>query len=69
MNPREKGFLLLTSHLGNPARGVLTTAQFRTLADRVTHAAVPMEEKELTVSDLTSLGYGREMGSVWWFGI
>ena len=63
MTGPEKGFLLLTSHLGNPARGVLTTAQFRTLADRVTHAAVPMEEKELTVSDLTSLGYGREMAA------
>ena len=63
MTGPEKGFLLLTSHLGNPARGVLTTAQFRTLADRVTHTAVPMEEKELTVSDLTSLCYGREMAA------
>ena len=34
MTGAEKGFLLLTSHLGDPARPVLTTAQFRTLAVR-----------------------------------
>jgi len=57
----EKGFALLTSHLGNPSRPVLTTYQFRTLADRVRHAAVPGEDRELTVSDLVALGYGRDM--------
>ncbi len=61
MTGAEKGFLLLTSHLGNPTRPVLTTAQFRTLTDRVRHASVPLEERELTVSDLVSLGYGRDM--------
>lgn len=61
MTGAVKGFLLLTSHLGNPTRPVLTTAQFRTLADRVRHASVPLEERELTVSDLLSLGYGRDM--------
>ena len=63
MTGPEKGFLLLTSHLGNPQRPVLTAAQFRALADRVSHAAVPLEERELKVSDLISLGYGREMAS------
>ena len=61
MTGAEKGFLLLTSHLGNPGRHVLTTAQFRTLADRVSHSAVPKEQREMTVSDLISLGYSRDM--------
>jgi len=59
----EKGFLLLTSHLGNPDRQILTTAQFRTLAGRVSHGTVPREDRELTVSDLISLGYGRDMAA------
>jgi len=57
----EKGFLLLTSHLGNSQRPVLTTAQFRTLADRVHHSEKPEADRELTVSDLTGLGYGKDM--------
>lgn len=63
MTGAEKGFLLLTSHLGNPQRPVLTTAQFRTLADRVRHSDRPREERELTVSDLTALGYGKDMAA------
>ena len=35
MNPRERGFLLLTSRLGNPDRQVLSTAQLRMLALRM----------------------------------
>lgn len=61
MTGPEKGFLLLTSHLGNPDRPVLTTAQFRTLSSRVRQWEVPLEERELAVSDLIALGYGREM--------
>ncbi len=60
MNPREAGFLLLASHLGNPERKVLTTAQLRTLADRVRNAGMPPEDRELTESDLAALGYSRE---------
>ena len=63
MTGAERGFLLLTSHLGNPERPVLTTAQLRILADRVSHAEVPKEKRDLKVSDLISLGYGREMAS------
>ena len=59
MTELEKGFALLTSHLGNPQRPVLTTHQFRTLADRMGQAQMPMEDRELTVSDLVSLGYGK----------
>ena len=61
MTGAERGFLLLTSHLGDPTRPVLTTAQFRMLADRVSHAAVPPDDRELRISDLISLGYGRDM--------
>lgn len=63
MTGPEKGFLLLTSHLGNPQRPVLTTAQFRTLADRVRYAAVPRENRKLTATDLTALGYGPQMAA------
>lgn len=63
MTGAERGFLLLTSHLGNPERPVLTTAQFRMLTDRVVHGETPREERELTVSDLIQLGYGRDMAA------
>ena len=63
MTGAERGFLLLTSHLGNPNRPVLTTAQFRMLTDRVVHGEVPREERELAVSDLIQLGYGRDMAA------
>ena len=61
MRPAERGFLLLTSHLGNPDRQVLSTAQLRTLADRIRHAASPEEDRELSEKDLVRLGYNREM--------
>ncbi len=61
MNPRERGFLLLTSHLGNPDRKPLTTAQLRTLSLRVKQSAPSREDRELTEQDLTVLGYGGDM--------
>ena len=60
MNVRERGFLLLTSHLGDPERKVLTTAQLRNLALRLESADVPVEDRELAETDLTALGYSRE---------
>lgn len=60
MTGPEKGFLLLTSHLGNPVRPVLTTAQFRTLFSRMQAMEKPWQDRELTVSDIVALGYGRE---------
>lgn len=63
MTGPEKGFALLTSHLGNPERKVLTTAQFRTLASRVRQAGVSGEDRELTLEDLTALGYGKDFGA------
>lgn len=61
MNPRERGFLLLTSHLGNPDRKVLTASQLRNLARRIRTAEPPEEERPLTADDLEALGYGPEM--------
>ena len=61
MNPRERGFLLLTSHLGDPDRSVLTVAQLRTLAMRVQDMVPEQTDRELTEADLMMLGYNREM--------
>lgn len=61
MRATERGFLLLTSHLGNPDRKVLTTAQLRILADRVRTGRIPAEDRELSEKDLLALGYNREM--------
>lgn len=61
MTGKERGFLLLTSHLGNPERKVLTTAQLRTLAQRVQGREVEEADRDLTEKDLYALGYNREM--------
>ena len=61
MNARERGFLLLCGHLGNPERKSLTAAQFCTLAGRMGAMERPMSERELVAGDLIALGYGREM--------
>ena len=61
MNARDRGFLLLTSHLGDPQRKVLTVAQFRQLAQRVSLMAKPKENRQLTVQDMILLGYSEDM--------
>lgn len=61
MNPREQGFLLLSSHLGNPERKPLTTAQLRILAQRIRQMELPAEDRPLREEDLRKLGYGTEM--------
>mgnify|MGYP003294354138 CR=1 FL=1 len=58
MNVREAGFLLLTSRLGNPDRKVLTTAQLRTLGERMRYMSAPEEDRDLETGDLIALGYG-----------
>ena len=60
MNAKERGFLLLTSRLGDPERKPLTVAQFRTLANRVRTMERPIHPRELTGEDLVVLGYDRE---------
>ena len=60
MTGSERGFLLLCSHLGNPGRRPLTVAQFRKLSRRVRDAEKAPGDRELEISDLTALGYGRQ---------
>lgn len=59
MTGAERGFLLLTSHLGDPSRKPMTVAQFRTLAERAGLVDKSAEDRELTVEDLVKLGYDR----------
>lgn len=61
MRGPERGFLLLACHLGNPERKVLTTAQLRTLGQRIQQRPIPTENRDLEVTDLMALGYCRDM--------
>lgn len=60
MTQRELGFLLLSSHLGDPRRHVLTTPQLRELAHRVRSAERIAEDRNLTAEDFLAMGYSRE---------
>ncbi len=60
MTARERGFLLLTSSMGDPDRKPLTVAQFRTLAVRVAQTDRPLEDRDICVEDLVRLGYDRK---------
>ncbi|MBQ6840126.1 MAG: DNA-protecting protein DprA [Oscillospiraceae bacterium] len=59
MTGPEQGFLLLSSHLGDPQRKVLTVAQLRTLAQRVRQMDAPTQNREMNTEDLIRLGYDR----------
>ena len=61
MTGAERGFLLLTSYLGNPMRRTLTVAQFRLLTERMQAASRNPEDRDLEPEDLKALGYGTEM--------
>lgn len=61
MTGRERGYLLLTSQLGDPERRPLSVAQFRTLAGRAVEMAPPAQDRELVAEDFVAMGYGREM--------
>lgn len=61
MKGAERGFLLLSSCLGDPDRKPLTTAQMRTLADRSWRLELPEQERDLNEEDLIALGYGKTM--------
>ena len=61
MTPRERGFLLLSSNLGNPERKPLTSAQLRTLSQRAAVKQKPEADRDLEMTDLLALGYDREM--------
>lgn len=53
----EQGFLLLTSHLGNPGRRPLTVAQFRELTDRCGGISSRDLSRDVEVCDFVSVGY------------
>ena len=59
MNAREQGFLLLTSHLGDPGRKVLTVAQMRVLTEAVRSADFAGQDRAMVEEDLMQLGYNR----------
>lgn len=61
MTSREKGFLLLTSHLGDPSRKTLTVAQLRNLAGRARDLDVTDPNRNMVPTDLIKLGYSPEM--------
>lgn len=63
MTGPERGFLLLTSQLGNPQRKPLTVAQLRILATRAGMMDAPTAERDLSAADLIGLGYGEEMAN------
>lgn len=59
MNPREQGFLLLTSQLGDPERKPLSVAQFRQLAFRAANMEPASGTRQLNIADLQKLGYDK----------
>ena len=61
MRAGERGFLLLSSCLGDPARKPLTTAQMRVLADRSWRLDVADADRDIKAEDLMTLGYGQAM--------
>lgn len=61
MTGAQRGFLLLSSHLGDPRRQTLSTTQLRTLAFRAGQMEVPEDVRELTEQDLHDLGYNEIM--------
>ena len=61
MKLTEQGFLLLTSHLGNPDRRPLTPPQLRLLTKRMTQASPPGDDCELEPRHLIALGLDWEL--------
>ena len=57
MTGAERGFLLLTSCLGDSTRKPLTTHQFRELSQRVKNMTSREPSREIAVRDFTSIGY------------
>lgn len=61
MRAAERGFLLLSSHLGDAERRPLTVPQLRELAHRMQMRETPEGDRDLKPADLMALGYGTEM--------
>ncbi len=62
----EAGFLLLCSPMGDPERKTLTSAQLRTLGKLARDLKQEDPNRDLTVEDLMSLGYGAAMARRIW---
>ena len=61
MNPREAGFLLLSSRLGDPRRRPLTVQQLGQLGRCVACGQRPAPDRELRAEDLLELGCSGEL--------
>jgi len=59
LTPRETGFLLLTSHLGDLERKVLTVPQLRVLAQCVQLSELTDKSGEVGIEDLMRMGLNR----------
>ena len=57
MTGAERGFLLLTSRLGDPDRKPLTVAQFRELTRRIKNMTSRESLRDVNMQDLVSIGY------------
>lgn len=62
MTGAERGFLLLSSCLGDPERKPLTTAQLRRLSQYAGQMERPAEDRELCLEDLMAIGCGNVLG-------
>lgn len=63
MTGRERGFLLLTSKLGDPNRRVLTMSQLRDLTLRARQMGKPAVDRDMTLEDLMRLGCSRSFSA------
>lgn len=61
MSLKEYSFLLLTGKLGDPSRMPLTTAQLRTLAQRIPLLQSSSDDSQLTIAHLASIGIGEPL--------
>ena len=56
MNPKDRGYLLLSSKLGDPCRKPLSIPQLRALAQKAPYLPEGGADAELTVEHLISAG-------------
>ena len=61
MRAAERGFLLLSSHLGDAQSKPLTAAQLRNLALRMQTMGKNTEDRDLSISDMKDIGYSADM--------
>ena len=66
MNGRERGFLLLSSRLGDESRKILSVPQLRKLAQRVSGSNKADMDRDLVPDDLIALGYSRQEANRIW---